>query len=381
MSPPKPKVMFVVTEDWFFCSHFLPMAKAALADGFDVSVTCRERDHGDRIRSLGCRLLPMEADRKTLNPVSVVSTLQKMRNTIAHEKPDIVHLIALRSIIVGGLAAALAGVPRRVIALTGLGLLGAEGSIKASIARSGITQFISTIVDGKKARYLFENRSDPLLFNLHPDNSQKVTVVGGAGVDPQVFNAEPLPVNPPLRVAMIARMLWSKGADTAVDAIRIARAKGADISLSLYGAPDPDNPKAIAESVLRNWSALPGVTWHGKINQANVPAIWAAHHVAILPSRGGEGLPRTLLEAASCGRAIITTDVPGCRDLVHDGIEGLIVPPNDPAALADALVALSQQPEKVVMMGKAARMRILEGHTEDAVGQSVVKLYRSMLQS
>jgi glycosyltransferase involved in cell wall biosynthesis len=373
--------MFVVTEDWFFCSHFLPMAKAALTDGFDVSVVCRERDHGDKIRALGCRLIPMEADRKTLNPLSIVSTLMKMRKTIAHEKPDIVHLIALRSIIVGGVAAALAGVPRRVIALTGLGLLGAEEGAKARAARLGLRQFIGTIVDGRKARYLFENRSDPLIFKLDPDNADKVTVVGGAGVDPDVFHVQPLPSHPPLRVAMIARMLWSKGVDTAVEAVKRARAKGADITLSLYGAPDPDNPKAISEALLSDWSALPGVTWHGKINQADVPAIWAAHHIAVLPSRGGEGLPRTLLEAASCGRAIVTTDVPGCRDLVRNGVEGLVVPSDNPDALASALIALSSDSNTVIAMGKAARLRILEGHTEEAVGRSVLKLYRSMLQS
>lgn len=377
----KPKIMFVVTEDWFFTSHFLPMARAALVEGFDVCVMCRARDHGDTISAMGFHLIPMEADRKTLNPLSVLSTLFTMRRKIAQEKPDIVHLIALRSIMIGGLAAALAGIPRRVIALTGLGLVGAQNGTKARIARFGIRQFVRTLVDGAKVRYLFENRSDPLLFELDPNNSAKVTVVGGAGVDPHVFHARPMPDHPPLQVAMIARMLWSKGVDVAVEAVQRARAKGVGVTLSLYGAPDPDNPKAISESVLRDWATLPGITWHGKISQADVPNIWAAHHLAVLPSRGGEGLPRTLLEAASCGRAIVTTDVPGCRDLVRNGVEGLIVPPNDPNALAAALISLSLETATVTAMGRAARLRILEDHTEDAVGQAVVKLYRSMLQS
>jgi glycosyltransferase involved in cell wall biosynthesis len=375
----KPKLLFVVTEDWFFCSHFLPMARAALSDGFDVAVACREREHGAAIKALGCRLLPLEADRKSLNPLTILSALFTMRRTIAAEQPDIVHLIALRSIIVGGLAARLAGVHRRVIALTGLGLLGAASDLKARLARGVIRLFIRTIADGREARYLFENRSDPVLLGLAPDDAAKVTIVGGAGVDPAVFAPQPLLPMPPLRLAMIARMLWSKGADTAVEAVRLARHAGVDVTLSLYGAPDPANPKAIPEMTLHEWSAMAGVTWHGRIAQADVPAIWAQHHAAALPSRGGEGLPRTLLEAAACGRAILTTHVPGCRDLVRDGVEGLITEPDDAAALAQAIAALAADPERLAAMGAAARGRILDGYTEEAVGSAVVRLYRTML--
>ena len=120
-------------------------------------------------------------------------------------------------------------------------------------------------------------------------------------------------------------MLWSKGIDVAVEAVRLARAKGAAIELSLYGAPDPSNPKAIPEKTLKAWSAEPGIAWHGATR--DIAGVWREHHVACLPSRGGEGLPRTLLEAAACGRAIVTTDVPGCRTLVRHDVEGLLVPP------------------------------------------------------
>ena len=377
----KPKLLFVVTEDWFFCSHFLPMAREALAAGFDVFVACRVREHGAVITGLGCNLLPLEADRKTLNPVAMLRTFIIMRSLITKESPDIVHLIALRSIILGGLAARLAGVPRRVVALTGMGLLGAATTVRARLARLAIRTAIRGLVDGARVRFLFENRSDPALLGLDPDATTKVAIVGGAGVDPAVFKPEALPARPPLKVAMIARMLWSKGVDTAVEAVLEARRQGADVELSLYGAPDPDNPRAVPESTLRQWTLEPGITWHGKIDQSVVPDIWAMHHLAMLPSRGGEGLPRTLLEAASCGRAILTSNVPGCRDLVRDGIEGVIVPPGDAQALAGALIALHATPDRLISMGNAARQRILEGYTEQAVGEAVVQLYRQMLQT
>jgi glycosyltransferase involved in cell wall biosynthesis len=379
MSAARPKLLFVVTEDWFFCSHFLPMARAALADGFDVAVACRVRDHGEIITALGCRLLPLEADRKTLNPLAVLKTISAMRRLMAAENPDIVHLIALRSIVIGGFAARLEGVSRRVVALTGMGLLGAAATLRAKLARLGIRAFISQIVDGDDTRFLFENRSDPALLGLDPDDRAKVTIVGGAGIDPEVFRPEPLADQPPLKLAMIARMLWSKGADTAVAAVLKARAAGADVTLSLYGAPDPGNPKAIPEATLREWDALPGIRWHGRIAQSAAPAVWAEHHAAVLPSRGGEGLPRTLLEAAGCGRAILTTDVPGCRDLVRGGKEGLIVPPDDPDALSRAILALASETHWIASMGAAARERVLIGYTEQMVGRAVLHLYRSML--
>jgi glycosyltransferase involved in cell wall biosynthesis len=379
MTPSRPKLLYVVTEDWFFCSHFLPMARAALADGFDVAVACRVRDHASQITDLGCRLLPLEADRKSLNPLVVFDAVSGLRRQIAAERPDIIHLIALRSIIVGGIAARLEGVSRKVLALTGMGLLGAARTVRAKAARGVIRRLIRYGIDGEGTRYLFENRSDPVLLGLDPDDRSRVTIVGGAGIDPDRFTPAPLPDQPPLKLAMIARMLWSKGADTAVAAVLKARGAGADVTLSLYGAPDPGNPKAIPEATLREWSALPGITWHGRITQDDVPAIWAAHHAAVLPSRGGEGLPRTLLEAAGCGRAILTTDVPGCRDLVRGGMEGLLVPPDDPDALSRAILALSSETHWATSMGAAARQRVLIGYTEQMVGRATVHLYRSML--
>jgi glycosyltransferase involved in cell wall biosynthesis len=379
MTARKPKLLFVVTEDWFFCSHFKPMARAALADGFDVAVACRVRSHAEEIKALGCRVLPLEADRKSLNPLAIFSALGGMRRLMAEEMPDIVHLIALRSIIIGGLAAQLEGIDRRVAALTGMGLLGADTGLKGRAARFVIRLFIRQIVDGPETRFLFENRSDPRLLGLDPEDTGKITIVGGAGIDPEVYRPELLPERPPLKLAMIARMLWSKGADTAVAAVIQAQAAGSDVTLDLYGAPDPDNPKAIPEKTLQEWSSFPGIRWHGKIAQGEAPKVWAEHHVAVLPSRGGEGLPRTLLEAAGCGRAILTTDVPGCRDLVRGGVEGLVVPPNDPEALCRAILALVQEPTWVKTMGEAARDRVLIGYTEQAVGRTVAGLYRQML--
>ena len=377
-SPAKRSLVFVVTEDWFFASHFLPMARAAIAMGLSVTVVTRVRAHRAAIEAAGARVVPLEAERASLNPMKAGYAAGQLAGILKALRADIVHCIALRGILVGGTAAAMAGIPARVYALTGLGLVGARGDRVGRAARLGLRALVRGPLASGRTRYLFENPDDALALGLDPSDSA-VTVVGGAGVDGEAFAPQPLPAMAPLRVAVVARMVWSKGIDVAVEATRLARARGAAVELALFGAPDPSNPRSIEAATLRDWSH-DGVAWHGP--SADVAAIWAGHHAACLPSRGGEGLPRTLLEAGACGRALVTTDVPGCRSLVRDGIEGLLVPPGDAPSLADALVRLSGDPALVASLGAAARTRIeTGGYTEAAVTDRVSALWRDLLDA
>ena len=372
------RLVFVVTEDWFFASHFLPMARAAIGMGLSVTVVTRVRAHRAAIEATGARVVPLEAERASLNPMAAGYAAGQLAAILKALRADIVHCIALRGILVGGTAAAMAGIPARVYALTGLGLVGARTDRVGRAARLGLRALIRGPLASTRTRFLFENPDDARALGLDPlDNT--VTVVGGAGVDPAVLVPGPMPPQPPLRVAVVARMLWSKGIDVAVEAVRLARARGAPVALDLFGAPDPSNRRAIAEATLRDWSR-DGVAWHGPT--ADVGAVWAGHHVACLPSRGGEGLPRMLLEAASCGRALVASDVPGCRSLVRDGVEGLLVPPDNAPALAEALVRLSGDPALVAGLGAAARARIeAGGFTEAAVTDSVRAVWRELLEA
>jgi glycosyltransferase involved in cell wall biosynthesis len=374
--PGQKTIAFVVTEDWFFASHFLPLARAAVAAGHSVAVVTRVRAHREAIAATGARVVALEAERSSLNPMSAGYATGQLAAILKALRADLVHCIALRGILVGGAAAALAGIPRRVYALTGLGLVGARQDRTGRLARAGLRRLIRGPLETAQTRYLFENPDDAALLGLDPSET-RVTVVGGAGIDPAAWVPAPLPPLPPLRIALVARMLWSKGIDTAVEAVRLARADGVAVELALHGAPDPSNRRAIPEATLRDWSR-DGVTWHGAT--ADVAGALAAAQAACLPSRGGEGLPRALLEAAACGRAILTTDVPGCRALVRDGVEGRVVPPDDPAALARAMADLAADPARLAAMGAAARRRILEGgFTEAAVAAAVARLHAELL--
>lgn len=354
------------------------MARGARELGLDVIVICRTRMHRHAIEAVGARVIPFEAERSSLNPLAAGDACRRLARILREEKPDIVHCIALRSILVGGAAAVLAGIPRRIYALTGLGFLGARSDLLGGGARFAIRTVMRRLLETRQTHYLFENRDDPRLLGLDPADTARVTIIGGAGVDPEQFQPTPLPPQPPLKVAIVSRMLWSKGIDLAVDATRRARAAGVAIELSLFGSPDPSNPRTIPEATLRGWNSEAGIEWHGQAG--DVAAVWQAHHICCLPSRGGEGLPRTLLEGAASGRALLTTDVPGCRALVRDGVEGFVVPPDDPQALAEALARLAGDPDMVARMGNAATLRVRSGFTERHVTQAVAGLFRRMLE-
>ena len=373
------RLAFVVTEDWFFVSHFLPMARAAREMGMEVDVIARVRDHAATIEATGARVVALEAERRSLNPMAAGDAAGRLAAILKARRPDIVHCIALRSILVGGAAALLAGIDRRVYALTGLGYLGARTDLVGRGARLAIRSLLRGPLQSRGTRFLFENEDDPRLLGLDPDDAGRVRLVGGAGIDPEHFAPHSAPAMPPLKVGLVARMLWSKGIDVAVEAVREARRQGAAVELSLYGAPDPSNPRAVPEAQLAEWSREPGIAWHGPTRDA--ASVWRDHHVCCLPSRGGEGLPRTVLEGAACGRAVVTTDVPGCRRLVRDGVEGRLVPAGDAASLASVLVGLAADPAAVARMGEAARARVLGGFTERAVMDQVKALWGDMLVS
>ena len=369
------KILYLVTEDWFFVSHFLPMARAARDLGLEVVIVARTGEKASRLAAEGLRLIPLDVERRSLGPLAAIRNVAEAHRIIRAERPDIVHCIALRPVVLGGLATRLAGVTSLVLAPTGLGQLWVEQGAVARVGRA-VIRFMVSRLRKPGTRFLFENRDDPREFQLDPDAAE-VTIVGGAGVDPADFPMRPEPPAPPVKVAVVSRMIAAKGIADAVEAVRRARALGAPVELHLFGEPDLSNRDAISETTLRQWSAEPGITWHGRTN--DVARVWQEHHIALLLSYYREGLPRTLLEAASAGRPIVTTNTVGCRELVRDGQEGILVPLRDIESAARALKALAGDPVLRARLGAAANARVQERFTEDAVRQAVGGLYRSML--
>ncbi|MCF8482068.1 MAG: glycosyltransferase family 4 protein [Rhodospirillum sp.] len=376
----RPHLLFLVTEDWAFWRHRRPMARAARDAGFRVSVACRVRDHGALIEAEGIRVLPLSWDRQGANPLKELALMGKVAALLRREKPDLVHNVAIKPAIHGGFGALLAGTQAVVTTMAGMGFVYISDSPKARILRPIITTLFRFLFNRRGRMLMVQNADDRAFFvdqGIVP--ADRVTLVRGSGVDVDLFTPtlEPAPTAgaPPLFV-YLGRMLADKGLHELAGAARILKRRGIPFRLALVGEPDAGNPATLDEATLRAWEAEGLLDWWG--HRDDIPALWRESHVAVLPSYR-EGLPKALLEAGAAGRPSITTDAPGCRDLVVEGETGILVPPRSVGPLADAMATLATDAEARARMGAAARARVVKNFSAEAIGAQTVALYRTLL--
>jgi glycosyltransferase involved in cell wall biosynthesis len=370
-----PKILYFVPEDWAFLSHFQPMAQAARACGLEVVVATRVHRHAEAIVGQGYRLVALKSRRGSLDPLGLLKSISEMARIIRMEQPTIVHCISLPMGVLGGLAARSARQRLVVLAVTGLGYVWIESGPVAAMVRAIVRRVFGYLVRQPGTVCVFENAEDPREFGLDP-TGPKVVLVGGAGVDPQAFQVWPEPPAPPVKIALLARMIKPKGIAEAVAAVRRARELGAAVELHLFGAPDPSNRTSYGEADLRQWARHPGIHWHGAAD--DVARVYREHHIAMLLS-AREGLPKSLVEAAAAGRPMVATDVPGCREVVRQGLDGYLVPFGDIEAAAQALMRLAGDGALRRRLGEAANRRFHERFTIAAVKAVFSELYRSLM--
>ncbi len=372
-----PKLLYLVTEDWYFWSHRLPMARAAQAAGFEVVVAARMDGHRQAIEAEGFRVHALNWRRRSNGVLSVLGAIWELRALYRRERPDVVHHVAMKPVVLGGLAAWLAGVPAVVNALTGLGFVFIEGGSRGRRLLNKPVRGLIRFVLGRRGSHLILQNGDDhaLLVARGLVAAERVTTIRGSGIDTDHYVPQP---DAPggVTVAYVGRMLEDKGVPTLVAAHQRVRARGVDLRLLLVGTPDAENPTSVAEATLRSWATLPGIEWRGAV--ADVRPVWAEAHIAVLPSRR-EGLPKSLLEAAACGRALVATDVPGCREIARAGENALLVPPDDPAALALALETLATDADLRARFAASSRALVLSDLAVGPVGARTVELYRRML--
>jgi glycosyltransferase involved in cell wall biosynthesis len=372
------RIALCVTEDWFVLSHFVPLIRALRTLANEVVVITNDTGRIDDVIALGVRVVRFDYERKSTNPLAVAGTVRRLAAVLRDEQPNAVHLVALKPIVLGGLAVSHRRSVPLALHLTGLGLLALAPTRRAQIIRRLALSALGRGLDRPNAHLFIENTDDlAMVRQLVPTVGSRATVLGGAGVDPGYFAAMPAPVASRPRIAFAGRLIHSKGVAILVDAVRILRERGLKPDVHLYGRIDQDNPEVVARDVIAAWQTDQLVTWHG--HTRDVRQIWQEAAIFVAPSLGGEGMPRTMLEAAACGRPLLVTDVPGCRHFVRDGIEGLLVPPGDATALADALQRLLSSEAMRLAMGQAARERVLDGYTELAVEAALIGAYRTLL--
>lgn len=365
------KLLFVVTEDWYFVSHRLPLAMAAQAAGYEVVVATRAGQQAEVIRNAGLGLIPFALSRRGGNPLREIFALWRLYR---REQPDLIHHVALKPVIFGSLAAWLARAPAQIHAVAGLGWLFTSSRSLVRLARPVVRWGLARLLDRQHSLTIVQNPEDQALLERAGVSSDRLRLIRGAGVDTRVFQPGEPPVGP-VCVVLASRMLWDKGVGEFVEAARILSGSGLNARFVLVGEPDPANPASIPESTLRMWNGQHGMEWWGR--KDNMPAVLNAAHIACLPSYR-EGLPKSLLEAAASGLPIVTTDVPGCREVVQDGVNGLRVPSRDAVALADALRQLITDSALRQRMGMQSRLLAERAFASEIVVAQTLALYREV---
>jgi len=371
-------LLFVVTEDWYFCSHRLQLAVAAQKAGYNVAVVTQETNHGDEIRRAGLRLIPIKFQRSGRNPLSDLMTIRSLIRIYRKEQPDIVHHVSLKPVLYGSIAARFAGIPNVINAMTGLGYVFSSENFLARLIRFLISPFLRYIFSARKMMIIFQNWDD--LKTLEDRNlvkHEQAVIIRGSGVDQDIYVPSKDNIDIP-QVILVARMLWDKGIGEFVQAAKLLLAKGTSARFILIGDSDRENPAAISVEQLDLWQDEKNIEWWGR--RSDVPEILQQSTIACLPSYR-EGMPKFLLEAASAGLPIVTTDVPGCREIVIDGENGFLVPPRNPEALADAIEKLLNDKTLRRELGRKGRALVEREFGIDKIVGETISLYQRMLRN
>ena len=376
------KAVLFANTDWYLYNFRRALAISLQRQGYDVLLISPAGPYGDKLRTLGLRWEPLPMARRSLNPLREAVLLWHLVRLLRREQAVLVHGFTIKCAVYGSLAARLAGVPARVNAVAGMGYVFTSPQLKARVLRPVVRSLLRLALGGSGARLILQNADDVALFRraglVDPEH---IRLIRGSGVNCAQFAAGAharAPGDGRMRVLLASRLLWDKGLAEFVAALRQLRQQGRTVHALLAGTPDPGNPAAVPEATIREWVAEGLVTWLGHVD--DMAGLLGSVDVVVLPSHR-EGLPRTLVEAAACGLPLITTDVPGCREVVSDGVDGLLVPKGDSKALAQAIRQLQDDPELARRLSVAARLKARSQFDEHIVIQRTLEVYAELCES
>jgi glycosyltransferase involved in cell wall biosynthesis len=375
-APERARLLFVITEDWFFTSHFLERGAAAVREGYEVAVATRPTTKVGMIESHGMRVIPIDFSRRGLNPLRELRTALQLRRIVREFKPSIIHNIALKPVVTGTFGELLAGATRIVNAPVGMGHVFTADSDRSKLIRPVLQFLLRRLLNPRGSVVIIENEDDLReLLEGGFVHSDAIRLVPGAGVDIDKFVPRPEPAGP-VTVLLVARILRDKGVLEFVESARRVRARHPGTRFLIVGSPDDGNPSSLRESDMRRWEEAGDVQCLGF--REDVAELLSAAHIACLPSYR-EGLPKSLLEAAAAGKPIVTTNVPGCRTVAIDGVNGLLVPARDPEALAHAISRLVADPQLRARLGRAGREKAELEFASALIVDQTLDIYREMM--
>jgi glycosyltransferase involved in cell wall biosynthesis len=350
------------------------MARAAQKAGYEVHVATRVNEGASAIEAEGFILHPIALRRGRSSPLSAIQAILAIRRLASHIKPNIAHHSGLQCSVYGSISALGKTFPY-VNALTGMGYIYTSATGRSRFLRALLRWLLPALLDRPRGVVLVQNPDDRATLVELGIGKERIVLIPGSGVDTEDLQPLPEP-DGPITYGFAGRLLTDKGIRALVAAHAIVRSQGLDSNLLIAGNPDPANPASVSQQEVDEWNKRPGVTWLGHIRE--IQSLWKRCHFAVLPSHR-EGLPMTLMEAAACERALIATDVPGCREIVIDGQTGILVPVEDPSALARTILKLATSPELRAQYAKAARELVVSKLSAKLIGEQVVQLYNDTI--
>ena len=373
------KVVLFANTDWYLFNFRRSLALSLQAEGLEVLLLSPPGPYGQRLLDLGLRWQPVPMKRSSLNPIREIALLAHLVRLLRRERPALVHSFTIKCAVYGSLAARLAGIPARVNAVAGMGYVFTSDHFKARLLRPMVRSLLRLAMGGRQARLVLQNPDDVALFaKAGLVDPNRVRLIQGSGVDTVRFSPDSTrcwPLGSRMRVLLPARLLWDKGIAEFVEAARILLGQERKIDFLLAGEPDPGNPAAIPVERIRAWEAGGLLEWLGQVE--DMPALLRSVDVVALPSYR-EGLPKGLIEAGASGLALVTTDVPGCRQVVSHAVDGLLVPVRNAAALAEAIAQLHDDPALARRLGDAARIKAVAEFDQALVNDRTRSVYREL---
>jgi len=379
------KVVLFANTEWYLYNFRRSLALALRDAGHEVLLVSPPGPYGARLQDMGFRWVAAPMDRRSLNPLRELALVLWLKRLLTEEQVDLVHGFTIKCAVYGSIAARLAarspGVPARVNAVAGMGYVFTSNDLKARLLRPVVRSLLKLALGGPGARLVLQNPDDLALFErARLVDTAQVRLIPGSGVNCERFSPALLQQQPDAAegfcVVLPARLLWDKGLAEYVEATRQLKAEGRNIRCQLAGDPDPGNPAAVPEATVRGWVKEGLMEWLGHVE--DMPALFASVHAVVLPSYR-EGLPKGLIEAGACALPLVTTDVPGCREVVQDNVNGLMVPVKDASALARAIARLQDDPALRQRLGAAARATALAEFDERKVIERTVGVYYELL--
>lgn len=369
------KLLYVGNDASYFMAHRYNLAAAAKTAGWEVHVASPASPAMDQIRQAGFVPHEIPVTRSGLRPDRELAALYSVWRLVRDLRPDLVHAIALKAIVLSGVACRLAGGLPVVFGVMGLGHVFTERSWKGYLIRGFVRALLPMIVT-ERCRLVHQNAADRDKLSFTKPLSERSILIRGSGIDVELFHPRAEPGGP-FTALLPARMIWKKGIGQFVEAARRLKQDGLEVRMFLAGDTDPGNPLAIPRDQLLDWHREGVIEWLG--HQTDMPGLLSSSHAVVLPTYYGEGLPQSLLEAAACARAIVTTDTPGCNDVVHHEENGLLVEPRDADGLTEALRRLIADSALRTRLGRHGRERAIEEFSTSRINAQVLQLYEELV--